>query len=273
MATNSFLRVRDLDVCVEVHGSGPRVLLISGTGADLRADPNRANHPLVQAGFTVAMYDQRGLGRTTKPDSEYSMAMYADDAAGLLDALAWPTAHVMGISFGGMVAQHVVLRHSDRVNRLVLACTSSGGAGGSSFDLLAIHDLDPVERQKIALSVMDTRNDMAVDPPVFAPGLEPIVRGMAAMALLDADDPSKAMGARRQLEARAPHDVWTELPSVRARTLVVGGRFDQQASPENVANLASRISGAQLTMFDGGHLFLVQDPNAWPTIASFLQQE
>ncbi len=266
----NFLRVRDLDICVEVHGSGPRVLLISGTGGDLRADPNRANHPLVRAGFTVAMYDQRGLGRTTKPDSAYSMAMYADDAVALLDALEWPTAHVMGISFGGMVAQQVVLRHGDRVNRLVLACTSSGGAGGSSFDLLAIHDLDPVERQRIALRVMDTRNDMYVDPPKFAPGLEPIVRGMAALALLDADDPAKAMGARRQLEARANHDVWEELSAVRARTLVVGGRFDQQASPENVSNLASRIPGAALEFFDGGHLFLLQDPKAWPCIAQYL---
>jgi 3-oxoadipate enol-lactonase len=270
----TMMRIGDLEMCVEVHGASEpdrRVLLVSGTGGDLRNDPNRANHPLVRAGFTVAMYDQRGLGRTSKPDEPYSMADYADDAIRLLDALDWESAHVIGISFGGMVAQHVAIRRPDRVKKLVLACTSSGGEGGSSFDLLAVHDLPQAERLVITMPIMDTRNDFRVDPPVLAPGFDLIAKGMAASALLDADDPAKAMGARRQLEARSHHNTWTNLPTIRAHTFVIGGTFDAQAPPENVANLARRIPNAMLQFFDGGHLFLVQDPTAWPAICRMLR--
>src|SRR5215207_5622309 len=99
-------RVRDIDVYYEVHGSGPRVLSISGTGGDLRQNPLRGQG-LLEQHHEVLMYDQRGLGQTSKPDVPYTMADYADDAAALLDALGWDRAHVVGVSFGGMVAQHL----------------------------------------------------------------------------------------------------------------------------------------------------------------------
>lgn len=284
--------VNGIDICHELHGpvDGERVLLISGTGADLRSDPARHRHPLVRAGFRVLMYDQRGLGRTGKPDGPYTMEGYADDAAALLDAVGWPSAHVVGISFGGMVAQHVVLRHPGRVRRLVLACTSSGGAGGSSFDLLAIADLPPAERERIAMSVMDSRNDFSTDPPTIAPGLGPWLAA-AATALARRTDPSidpagadadtagaaarreaaaAARGARLQLEARAHHDTWDRLAGVTGPTLVIGGRFDLQAPPENLERLAGRLPDARLVLCEGGHLFMIQDPTAWPTIAAFL---
>ena len=63
-----FARVRDLEVYYEIHGSGPRVVLISGTGGDLRVNPNRASQPLTKR-FEVLMYDQRGLGQPPRPDA------------------------------------------------------------------------------------------------------------------------------------------------------------------------------------------------------------
>ncbi len=263
-----FVRVHDLDVYHEVHGAGPHVVLISGTGADLRNDPKRATHPLTER-FEVLMYDQRGLGRTSKPDEPYTMTGYADDAAALMDALGWSTAHVVGISFGGMVAQHLALRHPGRVDRLVLACTSSGGAGGASFDIQSVADLSPEDRARAILPIFDTRNDLSTDPPTYAPMFEEIARYMAA-GPVNADDPDSAMGARRQLEARAGHDTWDALPSLECATLVTGGEYDGQAPPDNVRRLAERIPGATVRFFDGGHLFLLQDPTAWPAIVEFL---
>ena len=95
---------------------------------------------------------------------------------------------------------------------------------------------------------------------------------MTAQAELQADDPHAAMGARRQLEARQHHDTWDALASVTAPTLCIGGTYDMQASPENMARLAQRIPDARLVMCDGGHLFLLQDPTAYPTIADFLAE-
>ena len=218
------------------------------------------------------MYDQRGLGQTSKPDRPYTMGDYADDAVALMDALGWEGAHVVGISFGGMVAQHVALRHPHRVDRLVLACTSSGGAGGSSFDLLSLVDLPRDERALVTLPIMDTRNDPSTDPPTYAPMFDVIAPIMAAPPL-NADDPDAAMGARRQLEARAGHDTWDDLPRLRHPTFVVGGRYDAQAPPENLERLTERLPDARMRLFDGGHLFLLQDATAWPAIADFLADE
>ncbi|MDW3215977.1 MAG: alpha/beta hydrolase [Ilumatobacteraceae bacterium] len=266
-----FASVRGIDICYEIHGSGPRVVVISGTGGDLRQNPQRHRQPLVE-GHEVLLYDQRGLGRSGKPDVEYSMGDYADDCAALMDELGWDRAHVVGISFGGMVAQHLALRHPERIGRLVLACTSSGGAGGDSFDLLAVADLPPAERAAIVMPIMDRRNDMTTDPPTLAPVFDMLMAAMGDGRPINADEPGSALGARRQLEARARHDVFDRLGEIVAPTFVIGGRYDGQAPPENVERLAAAIEGSRIEFFGGGHMFLLQDPSAWRSVIEFLDR-
>ena len=260
--------VRGLSIYFEIHGKGPRVVWLSGTGGDLRQNPLRGRGPLEQH-HEVLMYDQRGLGQTSKPDVPYFMQDYADDAVALMDAFGWGHAHIVGVSFGGMVAQHVALRYPDRVDRLVLCCTSSGGAGGSSFDLLSVADLPVAERLRTVLPILDARNDPDADPPRYAPMFDQLVPRMSGPPL-NADDPAAAMGARRQLEARARHDVWGRLAEIAAPTYVVGGLFDRQAPPENLKNLTAALPDARMQLFDGGHMFLLQDPAAWTAILEFL---
>ena len=110
------------------NNNQPPLFFISGSGGDLRQKPNQFDAPIGQA-FDLLCYDQRGLGQSEKPTGVYTMQQYADDAAALLDALGIEKIHTIGVSFGGMVAQEVVLRHPDRVDKLVLACTSAGGEG------------------------------------------------------------------------------------------------------------------------------------------------
>ena len=96
--------------------------------------------------FDVAAHDQRGLGRTSIPPGPYTMADYAADAAALLDHLGWDRCRVVGVSFGGMVAQELAVTAPDRVERLALCCTSPGGAGGASYPLHELRRSRPTER-------------------------------------------------------------------------------------------------------------------------------
>ncbi|MFU8815132.1 MAG: alpha/beta fold hydrolase, partial [Pseudomonadales bacterium] len=102
----AYLKVGDLAFWYELAGEGPPLLFISGTGGDLRVRPNVLDGPLPRQ-FQVLAYDQRGLGQSSKPAGSYSMADYAEDAAALLSALGWGPVPVVGVSFGGMVAQEL----------------------------------------------------------------------------------------------------------------------------------------------------------------------
>lgn len=257
----------------ELAGSGPRVLYISGTGSDLRQRPSVFDGPLGQA-CTVLAYDHRGLGRSEIRDEAVTMADFADDAAALLDAVGWAHAAVVGVSFGGMVAQELAIRHQGAVDRLVLCCTSSGGGGGASYPLHELEasglDEDALLRRRLAIS--DTRFGeewQASDPT----GTARFVENMRARAATVPAGPDAVVGARRQLEARAGHDTWERLHEILAPTLVCAGRFDGIAPLTNSEALAARIPRAMLRVFEGGHLFLLQDRAAWPAIVDFVCSE
>jgi 3-oxoadipate enol-lactonase len=260
-------QVGDIDIYYERRGEGPPLLFISGTGSDMRNRPNVFEWPYVKA-FDLLAYDQRGLGRTSKPETAYTMADYGDDAAGLMDALGWDDALVLGVSFGGMVAQELVLRHPHRVRRLVLACTSPGGAGGSSYPFHEIDHMDRVERARLLIPVNDTRRDAAwaeANPKDYDLFIQ--------MASADpfADEPGHAEGARRQLEARAGHDTWDRLGQIACPVMIAAGRYDGIALPATQERMAERIPGAVLQFFEGGHPFMIQDRAANRAIIEFLQ--
>ena len=263
-----FAELRGLRFYYERRGSGPPLLLFNGSGGDLRRKPGLLDGPLAEH-FELLCHDQRGLGQTERPDLAYTMADYADDAAALLDAVGWDRCRVLGVSFGGMVAQEFALRFGSRVERLGLACTSSGGAGGASYPLHELATLAPAERSLRGVELSDTRMDAAWQ--AAHPERLEALRSLRDPATdPGAGEPNRELGARRQLEARGEHDTWDRLPGIEAPTLCCGGRYDGIASPENMERLAGRIPGAKLELFEGGHLFLIQDPSAWKRIIEFL---
>jgi 3-oxoadipate enol-lactonase len=263
-----FLRVRDIEICHQIDGDGPRLLRIWGTGADLRRPPSDFDRRLTE-NFTVLAYDQRGMGRSGKPDRACTLADYADDAAGLLDAVGWDKAAVLGYSFGGMVAQELALRHPARVERLVLMSTSAGGAGGSSYPLHELAELDDEQRVRRFLELADSRRTpqwQLAHPALW----QSLVDDCMTALQLGADDSAQHAGRIRQLEARRQHDTWERLPALRMPVCVCAGRHDTIATPEVQRRLASRIPDAVFQDFDGGHLFFVQDPGAAPVIVAAL---
>jgi 3-oxoadipate enol-lactonase len=248
----------------EMAGAGPRLLIISGTGSDTRQPPGPFAWPGAD-GFEVVAYDHRGLGQSIdRAAGQPTMAGFAADALALADHLGWERFNVLGISFGGMVAQELALAAGDRIERLVLAVTSPGGAGGSSYPLHEVFALSPPDRVDLMVGLLDTR---ALDDPDRRAQLAALVRAR------DGAEPDGVVpeGLRRQLEARRHHDTWQRLPRLSVPTLVLAGRFDGIATLPVVTRLAGAIPGAALEIHDGGHGFLYGDPAAWSQIAAFLR--
>lgn len=260
--------VNGIELYFEQRGSGPRVLFVNGSGSTLAEAELIVD--VLAGSCEVLAHDQRGLGRTTIPPGPYTMADYAADADALLDHVGWDRCAVVGISFGGMVAQELAVTWPERVDRLALLCTSPGGAGGSSYPLHELGDRPPAEQAAIGLSILDTR----FTPEWLAshPSDQALVE-MMVKRRSQPDDAEQARGKAEQLGARAHHDVWDRLERITCPTLVAGGRYDGIAPPANSEAIASRVAGAELRLYEGGHAFLAQDPAAFPDVLAFLTAE
>jgi pimeloyl-ACP methyl ester carboxylesterase len=258
-------RVNGIDIYYEHSGEGRRLLFLNGSGATLETtapliDPYRAR-------FEVLAHDQRGLGRTEIPSGPYSMKDYAADALALLDFIGWSSCRVIGVSFGGMVAQEFAVTSPDRVERLVLACTSPGGRGGSSYPL---HELDPRHdpaRGERMLALIDAR--FTPDYLAGHPEDEALASTLTARNL-GATSAERGRGEREQLLARRDHDVMDRLPNITCPTLVAAGRYDGIAPLANSEAIVSQIFDSALRVYEGGHVFFLQDRRAMTEILHFL---
>lgn len=259
-------RLNGIDIHWEQQGEGPRLLKFNGSGSSIAE--GRAIFDLLAGSFDIALHDQRGLGETEVPPGPYSMADYAADAIALLDHLGWDTCRVIGISFGGMVAQEFAVTVPERVERLALVCTSPGGAGGSSYPLHELADMDPDERAALSPWLLDTR--FTAEWLAEHPSDRMLVEMMGGRRELEPGSDA-ARGAALQLDARRYHDVWDRLPSLTMPTLVAAGRYDGIAALENSEAMARHIPGAELRVYEGGHAFFAQDPRAFPEIIEFLK--
>jgi 3-oxoadipate enol-lactonase len=266
----SFATVRGIRIYYERAGSGRPLLFISGSGADLRARPGPFEGPLGKH-FDLLAHDQRGLGQTDKPEPPYTMADYAEDAAALLDHVGWERCRVVGVSFGGMVAQELAVTHPERIERLVLCCTSSGGKGEPSYPLHELEALSDEERLVRSIELSDRRMDARwreANPDAF----ERVRKLVQARGSVGAGEPGRETGARAQLEARRRHDVYDRLGGATIPTLVCAGRHDGIAPVTNSEAIVRQLPDATLEVFEGGHLFLVQDRRAHERIVAFLAE-
>jgi pimeloyl-ACP methyl ester carboxylesterase len=254
-----------IDVYYERRGAGPRLLFLNGSGSDLVVAAPWVD--AYAAHFDVAAHDQRGLGLTSIPPGRYTMADYAADAMALVDHLGWARCRVVGVSFGGMVAQELAVTWPERVERLALLCTSPGGAGGASYPLHELEAGSQEQRGTEMLLLCDTR----WSPEWLASHPEDrlIVEGLGGRRRRERTA-EQQRGEREQLLARSHHNVTGRLQRVTAPTLVASGRYDGIAPLANGESIARGIPGAELHVYDGGHLFTAQDPKAQPEIVAFL---
>jgi 3-oxoadipate enol-lactonase len=247
------------------RGSGEPLLLIQGmTGNHLHwGEPFRSQ---LDADFETVVYDHRGAGSSDPAGGPFTMADMASDAVALLDELGWETAHVMGISMGGMVAQHIAIDHPARLRTLTLGCTMAGGRTATPTDpevVMTMQQLvmagDPVEaaRQAFFFNVSPAFSDVPANIEPF----RAINREIPPMGL-------EMMGM--QLMAVGGHDVADRLGSITAPTLVIHGELDRILPVANGRLLAEHIPGARLEILEGvGHMFWWERPGE---TAGFLRE-
>ncbi len=258
----------DIEVCLGLTGTGPPLLFLGGTGWDLRAGPTPLDSILTRT-FTVALFDQRGQGRTTKPSGPYSMKAYAQDALAVADHLGWAAPAIVGYSFGGMVAQEYAIRFPTRLGKLVLAATTAGGAGGSSYPLETLLPLDPMERARRSLQVSDRRfARLEEQEPTQA--AQKVQKRMTAQTRFSHETHAQR-GLKAQLAARAEHDCYDRLARIGVPTLVLIGEDDMQAPVDAQNRIASQIPDATKQVVRGAHNFLFEGNKGYQAIADFLQ--
>jgi len=250
----------DVQINYEVAGpdDGPRVVYVSGSGSDLRRQPNAFDTSLPKT-CRVLAYDHRGLGQSTPGPGQPEMTDFASDLLRLLDHVGWETCRMVGVSFGGMVAQEAAVTEPQRFERVALACTSSGGVGRASYPLHELLDVNADERLRIRVEILDTRTR---DNEGLRNALTSFLEALG--------NPPATDGERAQLLARSRHDVWDRLEKMTMPVLIAAGRYDGIAPPENQEALLSRLPNAELRWYEGGHAFFVQDRAADPDLTAWL---
>ncbi|MEY2516669.1 MAG: hypothetical protein QOJ89_4027 [bacterium] len=243
------------DLHVERRGSGEPLLLVQGmTGHSLHWGETFL--AALEDDFELVLYDHRGVGRSAPSDGEFTIADLAADALAVLDGLDIDSAHVLGISMGGMVAQELALAAPERVRTLTLGATYCGGPGARFTDETVVNALasailsGDAERKIRAGWQFNVSPDFATADGNFERFTEVAEQYPIALGMIIA-----------QVQAIMGHDTSARLAQISAPTLVVHGSADQMLVSANGEIVADLIPGARLELLDGvGHLFFWEQP-------------
>jgi 3-oxoadipate enol-lactonase len=246
------------------EGSGAPLLLIMGLGWTSHAWYR--SRPTLNERYRTIALDNRGVGKSDVPAGPYSIAQMAADAAAVLNAARVNTAHIFGVSMGGMIAQEFALQYPKKVRSLVLGSTAAGGA-------------QAVRAEPEALQVLMTRGQ---DSDAFAKAISRFIYDVGTSRDLIEEDtalrrkfypPADAYFA--QLQAISAWEAYSRLAQISAPTLVIHGENDRLVPPQNARLVAARIPGAKLVIIPGAsHIFTTDQPDAaHGTILDFLDAQ
>jgi len=231
-------------------GAGEPVLLIMGLGW---ASPMwYRTRPLLAERWRTIAFDNRGVGRSDVPAGPYSIAGMAADAAAVLDAAGVGSAHVVGMSMGGMIAQEFALAYPGRVRSLVLGCTACGGPESVQPD---------AEVVRVLMSV-------GGDPEVRARAMNPFIYDAGTPAARIEEDLKVRLdwvptveGYTAQYLGIVAWEAYSRISGIAARTLVIHGETDRLLPAANGKLIAGRIAGARLVLVPrASHIFTTDQP-------------
>ena len=258
------VKVNDIQMYYELHGQGDPFVCISGTGFNGQTwKPYQV--PEFSSAYQVLIFDHRGTGESDKPDGPYSTRMFADDLAGLMDALGLSRAHVLGHSMGGRVAQHLALDYPDKVRTLILAGSGSGQYDRSRYMTRGIPVytcLELVEKGYERYMEDHIAGEFFFSPDFVREHPEVVQKAKASYSC----SPTPLKNYLLHVIARQEHETTDRLGEIKAPTLVmvggqdrvVGGTGDHFRAAEV---LAERIPNAKFVVVKGArHAFLWEDP-------------
>jgi pimeloyl-ACP methyl ester carboxylesterase len=253
------LRIRGLRIHAQIRGEGEPLLLYSGIWGEMGLWEQLLPH---LDGFRTIAFDPPGIGRSQRPAVPLTMWALAHLGTAILDEFGIQSAHVLGASFGGAVAQQMAFSYPSRVRRLVLVSTSFGGFAkpgklGALWHFIHPRSYHPERLERVAGDMFGGR--LRTEPE--------LVRSMHIRR------PTDTLAA---LYRMAPLFGWTSLPwlwAIRQPTLVIAGDDDPVTPLVNHRVIATLMPRATLhTVPGGGHLVLLESaPQVGPLITSFLQ--
>ena len=268
-------KLSDVELDYEIHGepAGRPLVLLRGLGTQRIQWAPEFCEALVAEGHQLATFDNRDVGLSTHltpsgvpdlagvvqavqagnpPDVPYTLDAMADDVVGLMDALGWASAHVAGISMGGMITQVVGHRHPERVRSLVPIMATTGNPAVPPPTSAALERLlSPAPEERDAYIEHSLAGALVFGSPGY-PLDEDAYRALAGRVFDRAFDPA---GVARQFAAVQAHgDRRPQLARISAPTLVIHGLDDPLVSVEGGRDTAASISGAELLEIPGmGH--------------------
>jgi pimeloyl-ACP methyl ester carboxylesterase len=242
-----YANVNGIKMYYEVRGNGSPLVLIGGLGSQINSWATQV--PLYSKYFKVIAFDNRGAGLSDKPRHSYTIEDMADDTAGLVDSLGIQSASFVGKSMGGLIAQWLGIKYPDRVNKLVLGCTSAS-------------------RDEVGNEILRIGREIATKVGLKTVWLTALYLGYTreyieknlgsikeSLALVKENDEA-VNGYIGQSLACEKHNTRDLLHKIKCPTLVLLGETDQIASPRKSRELAELIPGAVLREFRGvGHGF------------------
>ena len=259
------IHVGDIDIAYKKFGEGDPLLLIMGYSGtmDLWA-PEMLKE--LAARYQVIIFDNRGMGKTTASDKEFTIELFADDTRGLLDALGIERAHVLGWSLGTYIAQELALNYPDKVDKLILYAGDCGGKeaiypGPEVLDILADTSGTPQERGERLLKTLFPEKwlEEHPDPRTYFP---------------EVTETSSDENIERQYKAwQNWKGTYSRLPKITPPTLLITGTDDINTPWQNSLMMIDLIPGAWLVQLkDGGHGVMYQYPKKFSRIVlTFLE--